>query len=141
MYSCNSLISYSDGNNDLNKLLIWCDYKLQNTTNLSKVKHIDLPEYINNSFWNLVIWDKWHNSNRITYRWFEWILCNTVNFIDIEYDLEKNYYQNELLREYCYVNSWEDIKNKIEKIKEQWLYETIIELQHKELERYKYLVK
>lgn len=122
--------------NKLNKLLIGMNaVEFNNTTQIRKVDHQSLLQYISKSKYNLCIGDKSHNNNWITLRFFEGIICKTINFIDVEYDTNKVLYKDPLLQTYCYVTSISDVYEKISEIEFYNLYDDIIDKQIYELNR------
>lgn len=110
-----------------------------NNLKLSKIRNDQLSNEMQDCYASLVIGDKEHNNNWITYRFFEGILSGVILFIDEDYDINKNYLKNPILQKICYVKSAEDIKKRLEYINENNLYNQIIKLQKEELKRYDYL--
>lgn len=110
-----------------------------NNLKLSKIRNDKLSNEMQDCYASLIIGDKEHNSNWITYRFFEGILSGVILFIDEDYDINKNYLKNPILQKICYVKSPEDIRKRIDYIKENNLYNKIIKLQKEELKRYDYL--
>lgn len=110
-----------------------------NNTKLKKIRNDQLSNEMQDCYASLIIGDKEHNNNWITYRFFEGILAKVIIFIDLDYDTEKKYLDDELLKQFCYVKSPDEIDDKLEFINKNNLYEKIIELQLKELNKYNYL--
>lgn len=110
-----------------------------NNLKLSKIRNDQLSNEMQDCYASLIIGDKEHNNNWITYRFFEGILAKIIIFIDIEYDTYKKYLENPILKKLCYISGPDDIKTKLRWIKENNYYEKIIELQLRELDKYNYL--
>ena len=82
----------------------------------------------------LVIGDNLHNGNIKSARFFESMLVDLVAFIYIKYDPNKEYIKDEFLKEFIYISTKEELKKKIEQIKnDKNLYKKIIELERKEI--------
>jgi hypothetical protein len=127
-------------NNDILKTnIVGFNKEFKNNTCFDFIHNDKLANHINKSLGSLIIGDKEHNSNWITYRFFEGILSGVILFIDEEYDINKNYLKNPILQKICYVKSAEDIKKRLDYIKDNNLYNQIIKLQKEELKRYNYL--
>lgn len=130
--------SYFD-NDILNTKTVAFKNNFKNNSSIDKVRNEELSSEMQDCFGNLVIGDKEHNNNWITYRFFEGILANVINFIHIDYDKDKKYYKNELLKKLCYVRDSFDVEVSIDYIKKNNLYDEIVRLQHEELNKYNYL--
>lgn len=125
---------------DLKSLLIGCKLEnLKNNTIHDKVPHFELNALVNKSYSAIVIGDKEHENAFVTARFYENMMFGIVSFVDIDYDNEKKLYTDDLLKDFCYITSQEDLINKVKIIKEDKnLYNDIINRQKKELERIKY---
>ncbi|MBO5005641.1 MAG: glycosyltransferase family 1 protein [Clostridia bacterium] len=99
------------------------------------VSHDDMFRLIpENAKATLVLGDNLHNNNIRTPRFFESMLLDVVAFIYIEYDKEKRFIKNEFLREFCYVDSPQDLKRKYRKIvDDEELFRKIVKLQREEI--------
>lgn len=137
-YRDKKLKQYFD-NDILTTKTIGLKQDFKNNIKLDKVRNDLLSNEMQSCYGSLVIGDKEHNDNWITYRFFEGILAKIIIFIDIEYDPHKRYLDNPILKKLCYVSGPDDIKVKLQWIKENNYYEKVIELQTKELDKYNYL--
>lgn len=120
---------------EFKKYFIGFDPELENTDIEKYVKHEELFKLMGEKcLATLVVGDNLHNGNERTPRFFEAMLLDLVAFINIDFDPEKNYIKNEFLREFVYVSSKEELKEKIEQIKnDPSLYKKIVELERKEI--------
>lgn len=137
-YRNNKLKKYFN-TDDLNTLLIGCKLEnIKNNTIHDKVPHSELNAIVNSSYSALVIGDKEHENAFVTARFYENMMFGVVSFVDIDYDSERLLYKDNILRDFCYIKSQEDLIEKVKKIKEDKdFYNDIIERQKKELERIK----
>ena len=96
------------------------------------MKFITLYDELKYCWSSLVIGDKYHENTWLTSRFYENIIYGLINFIDIEFDINKKIYQSELLKKYLYVKGSDDLVHKLNKIKNNPdLYKKIIEEQSK----------
>ena len=137
-YRDRKLKQYFD-NNILKTKTIGLKKDYRDNYKLKKIKNNQLSNEMQDCYSSLILGDKEHNNNWITYRFFEGILAKVIIFIDIEYDTEQKYLESDLLKSLCYVSSPEQIRKNIQYILDNNLYDKIIELQLKELEKYNYL--
>ena len=129
---------------EFKKLFIGFDPELDNTNSEVYVKHQELFKLMGQKcLATLVIGDNLHNGNIKSARFFESMLIDTVAFILDTYDPNKQYIKNEFLRDFIYISTKEELKDKVNKIKNDHnLYNKIIELERKEiLDTYDYLKK
>ena len=69
------------------------------------------------SYATLILGDKLYNHNTRTPRFFEAMLLDVVAFIYEKYDEEHKFVNNPKLKEFIYVKTPEELKDKIEMIK------------------------
>jgi hypothetical protein len=118
----------------LNTLTIGCDLELANNQFYKKVDHSELYKLVQKSYSSLVIGDKEHENSFATMRFYENIQFEVVSFVDISYDSNKSLFSNQLLKDFNYIQSQEELVNKITDLKkDNNLYNQIINLQKTEL--------
>ena len=124
---------YSDP--ELRKLFIGFDPELPNTDVEKYVKHDELFRILGEKcLATLVVGDNLHNGNERTPRFFEAMLLDIVAFINIDFDPEKRYVKNDFLKEFIYVSTPEELKERIEQIKKDpELYNKIVKLEREEI--------
>lgn len=117
------------------KCFIGFDPELENTTVYNYVRHDELFKTLGeNCLATVVVGDNLHNGNERTPRFFEAMLLDIVGFIYIDFDPDKKYIKNEFLKDFIYVSSSDDIKDRINKLNENPdLYKQIVELERKEI--------
>ena len=81
------------------------------------VSHDELFPMICDSYATLILGDTLHNNNTRTPRFFEAMLLDVVAFIYEKYDEEHKFVNNPKLKEFIYVKTPEELKEKIEMIK------------------------
>lgn len=120
---------------EFKKYCIGFDPQLANTDSEKYVDHDELFKLIGEKcLATVVVGDNTHNGNIRTARFFETMLLDVAAFIYIKYDPTKSYVKNEFLKEFIYVSSKSELKEKIEKIKnDKELYKKIVELERKEI--------
>lgn len=98
------------------------------------VYHDELFPLICSSFATVVCGDELHNDNIKTVRFFEAMLLDTVAFIHNSYDSEHKYISNKELADFIYIETADDIKERLDKIKnDEDFYHKIIEAERKEI--------
>lgn len=123
----------------LNVLLIGFDYKrFKNNTHDAYekyVKHEELfPMMCTKAFATVIMGDELHDDNYMTPRYFESMLLDVVAFIDISFDKERKFIKNKELADFIYVSSGEELKQKINIIKNDEAYfRKIVALQRAEI--------
>lgn len=119
----------------LNKLFIGFDPLLDNTTVKQYLPHDKLFKTMgSNCLATIIVGDKLQWDNSITPRYFETMLLDIVGFIDINYDTKKQYVKDEFLKDFIYVSSKNELREKVEKIKnDPKLCRKIIELERKDV--------
>jgi hypothetical protein len=115
---------------DTNNLLI--GYKSTHIVadQIPKVPHSQLLSKIEECKVSLVVGDKEHLDNVITFRLYETLASDCLAAIQIEYDPNKEIIQDEVLRELLYVTNSEDVKKLVNSYSED-----LLDLQKKELNR------
>ena len=132
-YRNNRLKNYLD-NDAIKSMTIGLDTNLQNNTHFDKVKHSKLGEMVNRSLSSLVIGDEEHENQLTTFRFYENIIFNTVSFIDIRYDKEKNLFKSQELKDFNYITSYMELADKIQQLKtDNNFRKHILELQKKDI--------
>ena len=115
-YRNNKVKSYFN-TDKIKSLLIGVDLEMFNNTFLKKVKHTELPNLVMKSHSSLVVGDAEHENAFITMRFYENIIFKVVSFIDINYDKNKELFKNQILKDFNYITSKEDLITKLDKIK------------------------
>lgn len=120
---------------EFKKYFIGFDPELENTDTEVYVKHKELFQLMGEKcLCTLVVGDILHLGNERTPRYFEAMLLDVVAFIWNEYDPEKNYVKNDFLRDFIYVSTKEELKDKINQVKNNpELYKKIVELERQEI--------
>lgn len=120
---------------EFKKYCIGFDPQLENTDVTDYVKHDELFKLIGEKcLATVVVGDNLHNGNERTPRFFEAMLLDIVAFINIEFDPEKKYVTNDFLKDFIYISTKEELKDKINQIKnDKNLYKKIIDLERKEI--------
>jgi hypothetical protein len=130
----NKMIKYLfDYPDDINIKLVG-NIKIENFKP-KKIENLKIPEILkpleyfnflnkmNESISTIIIGDKWYEGKNLNQRIYEAIISNTITFIDLEFDPQMKIYKSDFLRNYCYVNSKEEIIQKIKKLKESLITE------------------
>lgn len=87
---------------------------------------------LNRSRSHLIIGDPWYEGNIITLRVYESIMSSVVTFIDSSFDPERRIYKNDpKLVEWLYINSKEELIEKLELLRDDNLRQKIINRQFK----------
>lgn len=118
--------------------LRWVGYDpgLPNSTWVRKVRYHALVPLVSEGLTSLVVADKAHNDNIVTWRFYEAVKFNVVNLIHRNFDPEMKLYQDETLRDVCYVSSLEDVKRSCEKLRfSDEFYNKVLDLQLQEVKR------
>lgn len=117
------------------KFCIGFDPKIENMDFMGYVKHDQLFQLIGEKcLATLVVGDNLHNGNIKSARFFESMLLDVVAFIYTAYDPDRSYVQNEWLKDFIYVSSVEELKDRINRIKANpELYKKIVELERQEI--------
>ena len=120
---------------EFKKFFIGFDPNLKNTDVEKYVKHQELFKLMGEKCLStLVVGDNLHNGNERTPRFFEAMLLDIAAFIYTAYDPDKKYIQNEWLRDFVYVSSVEELKDRINQIKTNpELYKKIVNLERQEV--------
>lgn len=120
---------------EFKKYCIGFDPELDNTEVDSYVCHDELFRLIGEKcLATVVVGDNLHNGNERTPRFFEAMLLDVVAFINIDFDHEKRYVKNDFLKDFIYISTKEELKDRIKKIKsDKELYKKIVELERKEI--------
>ena len=107
-----------------------CEYD-----SIAYINHDKLFEEIpSSSLATLILGDTLHNNNIRTPRFFEAMLLDVVAFIYTGYDENKKFVKNQELKDFIYVTTPEELKEKINKIKNYSEYaKHIIELERKDI--------
>lgn len=131
----NKIIKKLYDNPELNKFFIGFDPGLENCKIEKYVKHEELFPLIGaKCFATVVVGDILHNSNIKTPRFFESMLLDTVAFISTTYDPNKEFVQNEFLRDFIYISNENELYEKIKLIKsDKTLYDKIVKLEREEI--------
>ena len=99
------------------------------------VKYDDFNSKMSNAVATVIIGDKYYKEiSDLAQRIYESISAGIVTFIDADYDRSKRVYKNPKLQ-FLYVNSKEDLKSKLDKIKKltDEQYQQLIDLQREDV--------
>jgi hypothetical protein len=120
---------------EFKKYCIGFDPELQNCEFEKYLKHEKLFEKLGkNCLATVVVGDDLHNGNFRTARFFETMLLDIAAFIYIDFDPTKQYMNDPFLKEFIYVSSKEELKEKILMLKnDHTLYRKVVELERKEI--------
>lgn len=115
----------------MNNLLV--SYKTNNvkTDFIKTLPNSELRETINKCKVSLILGDKEHLDNVITYRFYEILASDALAAISIEYDPNRELIQNPILKKLLYVYNKYDVEKLINKYDK-----SLIDLQKKELQRH-----
>ena len=119
----------------------------ENRFDKEKIKDLSKPEFYSKSFDYLTYCNELHKSksiviigdgkdklyNKTAARVFESVRMGLVLFIDETLDPDKTVFNNEELREFCYVNSREDIINRLRRLSNEYR-KHIVDLERKDLD-------
>jgi hypothetical protein len=129
------LDSYFKKEQDLKKRWIGYTPKYPNITTSPYLLREDLIKNLNKSYSTFVVGDFYHYNNIKTVRFFEALMTDMVAFVHAPFD-GGNYIQNKELRDYIIVNDINELKEKLDKYKNnELLFRKILELQKAEVER------
>lgn len=108
---------YIDNNLDCH---VFGSIKVKGNKNpVGTIPHKYFIKYLSKGKATVIIMDKFYQDNFFTLRTYESILAGCVTFIDLEADSKKLFYTNdELLKEYMYVNGLDDVIIKMEELAE-----------------------
>jgi hypothetical protein len=115
---------------DTNNLLIGYTSKRITSTQVPKVPHSQLLSKLDECKVSIVVGDKEHLDNVITFRLYETLASDCLAAIQIEYDPNREIIQDKVLRDLLYVTNSEDVKKLVNAFSEE-----LLELQKKELRR------
>lgn len=116
--------------NNLNSLLIGYKTKKINVSFIKKQKHHDLLNKLNECKVSLILSDKEHEDNVITFRFYETLASNCLAAIPIEFDPNKELIQDKILKEILYIRTQNDVINLANNYSKE-----LIERQHNEYRR------
>lgn len=128
-YREKQLVKYMP-NNKKSLLIAFKQDKLNDITFVKKQKHDDLIEMLDSCKVSLILSDKEHENNVITFRLYETLASNCLAAIPIEFDPNREIIKDSQLREVLYVKNVDDVihlANNYSKF--------LVELQHKEFKR------
>ena len=97
---------------------------------IKKQKHHDLMQTLNQCKVSIVLGDKEHENNVVTFRFYETLSSNCLAAIPIEYDPNKELIQDEILKNLLYVKSQKDVLNLVNNYSDE-----LIKRQHNEYRR------
>lgn len=105
-----------------------CDYR-------EYVPHDVLyEECCKNALATVIIGDLTHNNTLMSVRFFESMMIDLVAFIWSDYDTERQFVKNQELKDFIYFSSAEELKEKIDKIRnDNEFYRRIVRLQREEI--------
>jgi len=94
------------------------------------VSGMDFIMKMNNSYSTIAIADKNYEGNILTQRLYESIYANVITFVDEEFDPEHRLYANDKELDFLYVNSREEVAEKLRLIKANNLMQYICDKQY-----------
>jgi hypothetical protein len=118
-------------NNSISNLLIGYKTKKIESSFYKKMKHKELLQTLNKCKVSLILADKEHEDNVVTFRFYETLASNCLAAIPIEFDPNKELIQDKKLKNILYVKDNQDVLN----LSKQYSKE-LIERQHKEYLRH-----
>lgn len=127
-YRENQLKKYMPISND--NLLIGYKTKKLDIPFIKKLKHNDLINELNKCKVSLILSDKEHENNVVTFRFYETLASNCLAAIPIEFDPNRELIKNEKLKRILYIKDKNDVLNLCKLYSEE-----IIKLQHDEYRR------
>ena len=128
-YREKQLRKYMD--NSIDNLLIGYKTKSLVTSFYKKMKHNELLNTLNKCKVSLILSDKEHEDNVVTFRFYETLASNCLAAIPIEFDPNRELIQDETLKDLLYVKNNQDVLN----LSKHYSRE-LIEKQHKEYLRH-----
>lgn len=97
------------------------------------VEHPALPYHVRRARASLIIGDEDHDGQWATMRLYEAPYWGVLSFIDLSYDPNKLYYSDRGVQLWCYVNGPEDIRSKLDDLREQpQIYRDLVAAQRKQ---------
>jgi len=97
---------------------------------IKKLKHKDLMDMLNQCKVSLVLADKEHENNVVTFRFYETLASNCLAAIPLSFDPNKELIKDNVLRDLLYIQSKEDVLNLVNNYSED-----LIKRQHDEYRR------
>lgn len=134
-YRQRKVAKYFD-NPDMKKRIIGYERAFENTECEKSMKLDRLYLEVQRAKASIVLCDDYPD-NFVSHRFFENIKCGILNFIDIDYDIDKKFYQDEWLKEHMYVENSGDILRVLDLVKRHpEAYDIIIKKQDREMQRH-----
>lgn len=94
------------------------------------VDYKDFKHKMNTSIATVIIGDKiYKKQNSLAQRIYECVLSSIVVLIDSSYDYDKVTFKNKELQDFCYVSNREDVKDRLNKLKDIDFRRRIVDLQ------------
>jgi hypothetical protein len=117
-----------------NNVLVGSDKIDPNIKCLKKMKHTEILDFLNTQTKvSLVIGDKAHLNNVVTFRLYETMMTNSLAAIHIDYDPNKEIITDPELREILYVSGPDDIEKLVNMYSKE-----LVDKQHRELKKILY---
>lgn len=112
-------------------------FKHSTPTEIAYITHDKLFGELSKSWATVVMCEDTHNGNIRTPRFFESMLIDMVAFIWYEYDPDKKFIDNKELQDFIYIKSYDELKEKLDKIKnDEEFYRYIIKLERESVKKY-----
>lgn len=113
-------------------------FKQPNINIYPQVQREDLIPALQDALCTVIIGDVAHNENILTPRFFESLTANLLTFIHLDYDPKGAAYDSDTLRDFLYVETYEELVEKITFVKNNLSFLLkLIRLQQKQLLIYK----
>ena len=107
---------------DLNGVYIGNVFKLDSGSgsvkNYPMMRSYDLIYHIKSSVCTIIIGDDAHNDNWVTFRLYESIIFGTLPMIYSDFDSKRRIFKDPEIKKYCYFNSYEELKENINLLKD-----------------------
>lgn len=131
----NNKLKYFLNSSSINSLLIGLELPIKGATFMDKKAQTELKSIISNScLSSLIIGDAEHENAFVTFRFYESLYFDVVCFIDIAYDSNKLLFNHQVLKDFNYIYSSDDLKDKINRLREDNDFRlNILALQKQEL--------
>lgn len=93
------------------------------------VNYYEFKKKMSTGLATCIIGDNWYEGKHLTQRIYEGILGNSIIFIDKDLDPYQMVFKNQELKNHCYVNSRQEVEDRIKDIKKNNSYLQIVDAQ------------
>lgn len=131
IFGCENLssVSYMTNDGEIRKNFLPRMKKFKNHTIGENFLLLNSPKKHSESWTNIIVGDKWQKNNFKSLRFYQALKYKSVPLIHIEYDHNREYLEDPLLKRYCYFKDVDDIIEIVASLKSQpLLYKRILEL-------------